>query len=202
MKTKRLQQFLIDKSLIIALLIIPCFEATAIPVYNSGNGHYYDLVTTNINWSDAKAAALSQTYLGISGHLVTITDNSENLFLTTEFTASLLHLHWLGGLQPTGSTEPNGGWSWVTGEAFVFNNWWPGEPNNAGGIEDRIVFDHGVSAAGKAWNDLGGSGNASGYVVEYDTTAVPEPDTLALLASGVVAVSFYRRKRNAVRRNH
>lgn len=194
MKTKQFQQFVVGKTLGIALLIVvPCFEVAAVPLLNSANGHYYDLIDASTNWDDANTAASSLTYLGIFGHLVTITDAQENFFLTSTFGSSALHLHWMGGLQPVGSSEPDGGWSWLTSEVFAFSNWWPGEPNNNGGTEDRIIFDHGVTANGKSWNDYTGGWNANGYVVEFDTATVPEPTTLALLAFGALVGPFRRR---------
>lgn len=178
-------------------------SADAAPVLNLANGHYYDLVDSPLNWSDADAAASSQTFLGVVGHLVTITDAQENLFLTTTFGggngAGTLHLHWIGGFQPVGSSEPAGGWSWITAEPFVFNNWWPGEPNNSGGAENRIVFDHGVTANGKGWNDLRGTNVVRGYVVEFDVAAVPEPSSTVLMSTGTMAFlgcRLRRRKRS------
>jgi hypothetical protein len=35
--------------------------------------------------------------------------------------------------------EPDGGWQWVTGEAFSYTNWRLGEPNN-NGDENRIQY--------------------------------------------------------------
>ena len=58
------------------------------------------------------------------------------------------HGPWIGGTQPGGSPEPAGGWSWVTGETFGFNAWYAGEPNDAGGIENRIQFFDGTRWSG------------------------------------------------------
>jgi hypothetical protein len=45
------------------------------------NNNHYDFVSTNITWHNAKAEAESLTYMGVSGHLVTITSASENAFI-------------------------------------------------------------------------------------------------------------------------
>jgi hypothetical protein len=40
---------------------------------------------------------------------------------------------WLGGYQDLAAadfSEPAGGWRWVTGEAWAWTAWWPGEPTN------------------------------------------------------------------------
>lgn len=116
----------------------------------------------SINWSDAKESAELK-----GGHLVTITTADENLWLTNTFGPDVLHFHWIGGYQPSGSVEPDGGWSWVTGEPWNFNNWSLYEPNNAYDGEDAVVFDHGVTVNGKSWNDLISTRFTRGYVVEY-----------------------------------
>ena len=30
---------------------------------------------------------------------------------------------WFGGVQPDGSVEPDGGWTWVTGEPWTYTSW-------------------------------------------------------------------------------
>ena len=158
-----------------------------------GNGHSYELFDASINWDGANAAAISA-----GGHLATITSREENLFITSALGGSLLYYHWIGGYQPDGSVEPAGGWSWVTGETFAYNNWMPGtppEPNNWVGNENRIIFDHAIIADGYAWNDLIGSWNSRGYVVEYEPAPVPEPSTMLLLGSGLVGLVGYGRRR-------
>jgi len=142
-----------------------------------------------VTWDQAQAAASNLSWLGVAGHLATVTSADENLFLTNTFGATALHLHWLGGYQPPGSPEPAGGWKWVTGEPFSFWGWTPGEPNNAGGNEDRICFDHPVQAWGKPWNDLRGSNFVSGYVVEFP---VPEPSAGLLLLAVPLLMSRRR----------
>lgn len=192
MKAKMAKKLLAGLLAGVSLMVLPCMEAGAVPVLNGSNGHYYEVIDSPITWSDANSAASAMTHLGAAGHLVTITSSSENIFLTSTFGALAIHLHWTGGVQQPGSTEPADGWSWVTGEAFAYSNWEPGEPNNSGGTEDRIVFDHGVHADGKAWNDLNGATSADGYVVEFDTVPVPEPSIVGLLGFGLTGLMLAR----------
>jgi hypothetical protein len=75
------------------------------------NGNLYEYIPDAKTWSDAKVAAES-----LGGYLVSITSGEENSFLVSSFPAAVTGGAWLGGFQPTGSTEPAGGWSWVSGE--------------------------------------------------------------------------------------
>ncbi len=134
------------------------------PVLNPANGHYYEeiLVPGGLNWFAAKAAAESRYFMGVQGHLATITSAQEDNFIGTISG----YQRWLGGFQPPGSPEPAGNWQWVTCEPFSYTNWRSGEPNNSHG-EDVIEKLPG------GWNDLSSSWTRGGYVVEYGG---PTPD--------------------------
>jgi len=67
-------------------------------------------------------------FKGVHGHLATITSSAENAFISTQLGTT--QFAWLGGEQPPGSLEPDGGWQWITGEPWVYTNWDIGEPNN------------------------------------------------------------------------
>jgi hypothetical protein len=197
-------------ALAILSMSVGSHAANAAPVRWSGNGHFYDVITVEIDWSAAKLAAEASSFRGVPGYLATITSADENLFLTNTFGAPALDGHWIGGFQALGSPEPAGGWAWETGEPFVFSNWCRAplaclEPNNNSGTpgenEDRITFAHGVIANGHAWNDLPGTARNRGYVVEFDVPpvapacasaapiAVPFTSTSAEIAPG--EVDFY-----------
>ncbi|MCX5806370.1 MAG: lectin-like protein [Proteobacteria bacterium] len=185
--------------LLLLALLLPVGVAVAAQVQWLDNGHYYERVDGSFTWADANTDANGKSYLGLQGHLVTITSAEENLFLTNDANlgdgnSNLLHSHWTGGFQPPGSTEPDGGWSWVTGEAFSYSNWELGEPNDSGATEDRIIFDHGIHSDGKAWNDLTGTVATAGYVVEYESTAVPLPSAFLLFAPGLAGLAAIRRR--------
>jgi hypothetical protein len=75
---------------------------------------------------------------------------------------------WIGGVQnhsAPGYSEPSGGWTWVTGEAWSFTDWAPGEPNNfCCGGEDWLELQSNF-----IWNDnYNTNTNLAGYLVEYD----------------------------------
>lgn len=143
-------------------------KATAQPILFPDNGHYYDFVPDVVNWHQAKAAAELMTFLGVQGHLATVTSQAEHDFLLSTFPAASAHAGpWLGGFQPAGSPEPAGGWTWITGEPFVFTIWRAGEPNNANGEDALHMSD-------AQWNDLDSNGlSAVGYLVEFEPAPVP-----------------------------
>jgi hypothetical protein len=92
------------------------------------NGHYYLIVEQETTWQQARLLAESMVFMGVQGHLATITSEAENTFVTTQLSDTAGA--WLGGAQPLGSEEPAGGWRWITGELWVYTNWDEGEPSN------------------------------------------------------------------------
>jgi hypothetical protein len=99
-------------------------------------GGTYKVVLGGITWEDARAAAKAA-----GGHLATVTSQSEwsQIRSLAGYTTQL----YLGGWQPNGGqNEPDGGWEWVTGEAWGPTAWSPvgggSEPNNSGGNEHAL----------------------------------------------------------------
>lgn len=160
----------------------------------SGNGHGYEYIGLDMSWSDAESRAELWSYKGVPGHLVTVTSAAENKWLTDTFPLVGQYWTWMGGLQAAGSAEPAGGWSWVTGEPWVYSNWLGNEPNN-NGDEDRLMCWADLSADGYTWNDLAGSSREYS-IVEYDvpSPAVPEPGLCVLGLGAVVVGACARRK--------
>ena len=174
---------IVSTAAVIALATSALFAS---PIYNQQTGHYYEAISGTITWDAAKTAAETMTLYGVSGHLATVADSSENSFLLNTVLADKTGFNWwLGGTQPAASTEPAGGWKWVTGESIDWFNWYATEPSNDNGLENSLQLlyrdDFSPTAYKGYWNDQKNTGTSAGYIVEY---SVPEPLTMTLLALG------------------
>ncbi len=117
---------------------------------NPDNGHSYKRFDTAKTWGAAKSACESQ-----GSHLATITSEAENTWVKSKFFTGL----WLGGSDAV--TE--GKWKWITGEAWDYSIWYPGEPNNSG--DEDVLQSYGSGN----WNDLTNSfANLLPYLCEWE----------------------------------
>lgn len=142
------------------------------------NGFYYERVTQKGTWPQAQAGAAARSVLGVPGRLACVTSASLNSWIVANFENEFVRGHWLGGTQPAGSGEPASGWSWVSGTPWSYANWSPGQPDNAGGVEDSLEYFIGGMLG--SWNDVSGAtantSSGAGYIVEYP---VPPPSTVS-----------------------
>ena len=147
-----------------------------------GNDHWYEAVhePDGINWTGAHDAAMAA-----GGYLATATSAAENDFIFAliddpQFWAPTSAVSssgpWLGGYRP--DPNPNNaasGWAWVTGEAWSYTNWMPGEPNFAD--ENYLHYRATGPPRDKKWNNAydAVTNTGRGYVVEYvsDPAALP-----------------------------
>jgi len=77
------------------------------------NGHTYAVYDVGMTWKEAKAYAEN-----LGGHLVTITSQAENDFVTNLIRNCTKNLYWIGAE----SEQRWGYWKWVTGEAWGYTN--------------------------------------------------------------------------------
>ncbi|MBI5383119.1 MAG: hypothetical protein HZA90_00375 [Verrucomicrobia bacterium] len=199
MKTKLTNKFTVLRifgALMAAQLPTVAGERVEWPVASGGNGHFYQafLVSTGITWQAAWDAATA-----MGGYLATPTDAAENDFVFSLVSGDdafwFLRPNtangigpWLGGFQAAGAAEPGGGWHWVTGEAFGYANWGPGQPDN-GGSADRLHFAGFGTPKDKTCNDYPGTPSASwpsprGYIVEWSPASPPTTPVQWTVASG------------------
>ena len=150
--------------------------------YNGVNGHFYKPIATGNTYTGARAAALTTTFKGQTGYLVTITSADEDAFIYANvpqgniwfaLTDEVEEARWTidagpekGTLIKINNGQTNGN---IPGQ---YNNWAGGEPNNSGN-EDYAVTKWG---GGTQWNDLPNHFNCA-YVIEYGTWSNPDDAT-------------------------
>lgn len=159
------------------------------------NGHWYEIITSDISWTDARIAAAA----GTGSYLATITSAEEQAFIASlaapYFNAAAGDAGFkLGGFQPAFSPEADGNWQWVTSEEWNYANWAGGEPNNTGGDESYLYLDERFDWKWNDYTDLDSFYSPKGYIVE--TAPVPEPSTIFLLCAGLGGLALWRRKKS------
>ena len=149
----------------------PVFTPTPIVVPKEAvffEDHYYLVFDFQVSWE--KAVAISESE---NGHLVTINNARENLFVSDLARERGLGVYWIG-LTDEGT---EGTFRWITGEPLIYQNWASGEPNND--ADNEHFVETGTDGDGR-WNDRRG-GKLWPFVIEYDEfggtppTNVPSP---------------------------
>lgn len=142
------------------------------PVFNPANGHWYQAVAFGGNWDAANAEAQTMSFLGMSGHLATITSQSEGDFIGSDLQHACTFRYWIGGYQDHNApdyNEPSGGWQWVTDEAWSYTNWYGDEPNDSL-VEDYLMLTNSACE----WNDgQATDGSRPGFLIEYEPGSIP-----------------------------
>jgi hypothetical protein len=191
----------------LAFLLVASFHSSrahAAPVQwdigAGGNGHFYDviLVGSALSWDDARAGAQG---IGSGWDLATITSSAENAFVESLFSNNPSFFNsvpsgtnrsgpWIGGFNVVSSNN----FSWVTGEPVTFTDWGPSEPFGNGQAISYTDFTSPFGdGSGIAWNDIGPGFRTDGPIA-YIAEVVPEPSTLFLVATGLLAVTCGRRR--------
>jgi hypothetical protein len=148
-------------------------------VFNPDNNHYYQLVAvqeSGLDWYEAKDAAAVMEYLGMQGHLVTLSSLAEEQFVLNNFPQIYDEYVWLGA----SDDASEGDWKWISGENWNYANWAESEPN--GGTYENCL-DYGDYSS--KWNDENCERKLYYYLVEYETELMKineyvtfEPDPL------------------------
>lgn len=203
---------------ILSLVLLLCSFGTAFSapvqwsVEDGGNGNWYEIIRNPDawgvwTWEEANTAASSATYAGMQGHLVTITTQDENdfvsssAFLGSAYGGLFAETIWIGGYQDEDATELDEGWHWVTGEEWSYTHWNSTQPN---GLADHYLamasgaitpasgwYDMPVGA--KFWND-----ENVAYIIEYEASSqVPVPGSMLLLGAGLIGMAAFSRKKSA-----
>lgn len=125
------------------------------------DGHIYEVYDSALRWTDAKDIAKKK-----GGHLLTINNNSEELFIKEQvLTEGGRSAYWLGATD--GASE--GSFKWTTGESFSYTAFESGQPDNASSVEHYL----GIWKKNGLWNDFRDeyyidAHSDIGYIVEYE----------------------------------
>ncbi|WP_395015542.1 VPLPA-CTERM sorting domain-containing protein [Dongia sp.] len=188
-----------------AAATLPIGSADAAPV-QFGNSYYEYVTHEAVSWDDASTAASASTFMGVNGHLATVTSSAENDFLLgLAPTPAFPQAVWLGG-----AVDSLGTARWAVGpeagQLFTFSNFGGAEPDdgpsnvymNIGAtIAGILVGQWGDAAGGLSGGSSGGGSSSIGYFVEYQVSAVPLPAALPLMLTGLAgfgAVGWCRRR--------
>ena len=196
---------------------LPVTANAAMAVWSTasgGNGHTYEIVIGNYDWTTARSLAEGSTIAGSTGYLATITSAEEQAFLDALFSPRTISTLpdgqggtidfsslWLGG----SDADVEGVWRWVAGPesgqliSDYYENWDTAEPNDFPPGEDYLAGWFRADR-GDVWNDLPSNANdfgqfVVGYIVEYDTNVIPLPGAAWLLLGGLGALGFARSRR-------
>ncbi|RJP62096.1 MAG: PEP-CTERM sorting domain-containing protein [Candidatus Auribacter fodinae] len=174
-------------------------KSYAAPVQWAENGHWYELIGTGLSWSNARIYAQNSSYNDMPGYLATLASPEEDAWVRAAFGVGD---YWIGGYQPDGSPEPTGGYCWVTGEAWTWND--RNGSDNSGG-QSVLYYYH-----GGYWDDDHPDGMGRPFLIEYGTyiddgihgnapvpvepeAAIPEPMSLAALLLGLACYQIRKR---------
>ena len=142
---------------------------------DSGQVSRYRLTTGAKTWEAAQAEALS-----LGGNLVTINNAAEEAQLKANFGTT--EQFWIG----LTDRDSEGTFEWVNGEAVLYTNWAPGEPNDFGTGEDYAQINFGPN---RQWNDLGAAATRRG-IIEIKGNPVEAGDGNGLLGEYFNNIDF------------
>ncbi|WP_437734562.1 C-type lectin domain-containing protein [Sorangium sp. So ce1335] len=127
------------QSVLCAHTIVVCGSTTC--DMQTHNGHDYLFCDGQESWTDARATCASQ---GMS--LVTLNDAEEEAWVNRLASAHSTQKWWIG----LNDRASEGAFTWDSGDAVSYTNWYPFEPNNVGN-EDCAQLNRFYPEPG--WND-------------------------------------------------
>ncbi len=160
----------------IELVLPPLKEPSLLDVFGE---HIYKIISGAKYYDDAESDA---TKLG--GHLATITSEEEWKEIVWQLGSADLTKDplWIGLHQSALGPEPSGGWQWNTKEAYGFQKWEAGQPDNGGnsggsGLADYLAWNQPRSkcAANGHLGDESVNEVIGGFVLQYTDNSIFPP---------------------------
>ena len=160
---------------------------------DGGNGHYYDIVVTQLQtWWASKTQAEA-----MGGYLASIRSAEENTWLWNTFNIGGTAAYWTSTGPWPGYDGPVFGayrttsnvWTWVSGEDWGYSNFNWGMHSGEGAAQ--------FIAHSPYWDDIGPNGGTSAggnvsFIVEFNSNPIPAPAASAVLAAGLACTSRRR----------
>lgn len=142
----------------------------------SHNGHWYESLGQHVchTWIEARDFSLTQTFqdpdtgILLQGHLVTIQDIDEDIFVHNNFVGNAWEQIWIGAFQFSHDDGLADNWAWVTGEEWDYSNW-DLERDQPDSFEEDYARK--LNFRGLKWHDFPNEASPCGYlytVVEYE----------------------------------
>lgn len=155
------------------------------------NGNTYHL-TSRALISEAQAYAES-----LGGNVITINSQAENDFINNTWGDGGVSAYagTTGGLGiGLNDVDDEGNFTWYSGEAFTYNGFHPGEPNNGSDGEDNVVYILGGTNTDRLthWNDINDIYDRHSIIEIGPMNDVPAP--LVMTSLFLVPLLLRRRK--------
>jgi hypothetical protein len=153
-------------------------------VVDPANGYTYLLLTSG-DWTESEAEARS-----LGGNLAPISNQAEQNWVFNTFGdyGGNVHLLWIG---LTDAGDPFH-FVWASGAPVTYEDWAPGEPNDAGGVEFYVAMYYPGHSEAALWNDWSNrTTDPVGLPFNGVVEIVPEPNTVSLIFAALLACKLF-----------
>ncbi|XP_071790537.1 echinoidin-like [Asterias amurensis] len=138
---------------VMVLAVVGLTRAGCPPLWTEYRNNCYRFMGHEMSWTDAENHCRQFFTISGQGHLASVHSSDESGFLVQYSKSSLISALgkqvWLG----MSDQSNEGTFSWSDGTAFDYEEWLPGQPDNAGSNEDCGELWFVGELEGTGWND-------------------------------------------------